>query len=393
MSALRLLPNRKLTSVAIVISAVLVVEAVVGTSATQLPLINPKVDSVTITPAALSVHLRVTSGRPYPVPVHAALFTGHEVGVTRQAYLLADPNFPAVFGGTPDVLALGVRVSQQLTQMGSNQSLRTVTADQLANVLTHDSTGILVVVEYGILPSTIFSNTTDLLGPWIRGGGTLIWAGGPLGYYNGTVGSPPGRWVPSGPAWNGQVRLVGFPLTDPPVAAPPGWPAVPLGGPVMGSIPSPLAQGLALGYNGTIYGANVSQLVSHGGLSMGFLSGTDPNAIGARTSIAFLRVGLGAIYYFGGAVGGPTHQTVPYGGLRLSLDVAHLLAFDLAPVAGRTSTQDTTVPPAGVVTMVLTIPLSSSGILLLVETAVEGVVFYAIWGPLAKFAPPGGTPP
>jgi hypothetical protein len=155
----------------------------------------------------------------------------------------------------------------------------------------------------------------------------------------------------------------------------------------MGSSASPLGGALSLTYNGTLYGANVTQLIDHGGLSMGYE--TVPGSSGDRTSIAFLPVGHGALYYFGGGVGSPTHVTVPYAGLRLSLDVAHLLAFNLAPVDGGIAVDDRTIPPAGEVTMVLSVRLSASGLLLLVESSVEGVVFFAVWGPLSKFAPPG----
>jgi hypothetical protein len=124
----------------------------------------------------------------------------------------------------------------------------------------------LVDLESGILPADMLAPNSTALADWLDGGGTLIWSGGPLGFYQ-SVADGKGNQVIRG-TWAAQGELLGFPLVDPTgnntSLAPVGEP-----GPLTGSTVAPVGDGLQTAYWGVPYGANTTVLAEHLGVDIG----------------------------------------------------------------------------------------------------------------------------
>jgi hypothetical protein len=324
----------------------------------------------------LEVTLEVSSHRPWPLPIRAALLPVAFTGGASRVAVLEDPNYPALFGTTPEVAALVSFLGTEFQRFGSTTGVTTLDAAQLPSFLTGNRSATLVVANYGCVPASVLSAQNDSLPAWVRGGGRLVWAGGPLGYYEEPAHPSAGGPLPGGLGWAGQLRVLGFPLVDPLPAGPQG-PEATNGSPVLGSVASPLAQGLGLAYNGTTFGANLSELIAHGGFSLGFESAPLASGASGRTSIAYLPVGNGSVVYFGGAVDDPANQYIPEGGVRLAQDIALLLAFPFLVVPGPVDVQELDLAPLGSARIQLSVsaPPSSAGVL--VQSNVGGAVLFA----------------
>ncbi len=368
--------------------AALLVESIVGLIATNSPALRITVSSHHSPGGQLTVQVDVDSGRPFPMTVHAALVPGSLLPAPKAAYILLDPSYPLYYGSYSDTLALFNRVNSLLPQLGSSTTLRPVTAADLPSILASNPGGELVVAEYGTVPPTVLSNSSSELRDWLSSGGTLIWAGGPLGFFTAALGTPLGGCCPGGPGWSGQTSLVGYPLVDP--APINGSSLGPGGGPPLGSVVSPFAAAFGFEYNGTLFGADLSQLFAHGGTSLGYAN--TPNTPSPRTSLAYVPVGAGRIYYFGGGIWAPGGNFTPLGGLSLSIDVSRLLADPFIPQGGPTDVEDLSLAPAGSVMFTLTGNLSIPGIVL-VTCLAGGVPLWEYVQPtpsLVVGVPPGG---
>ncbi len=317
----------------------------------------------------VALNVSLASNRPFPLPVEAGLLPLDFSNGSHPVYVLVDPSLPALFGTTSEAQGLVDTLGTELSNIGSTTSVGTLTAPQLPSFFSGNRSATLIVANYGILPDPLLSNSSGSLGGWMDAGGRLIWAGGPLGYYaTNANGSVPNGGA-GGPGWFGQIHLLGFPLTDPPAnwsagnltgnlsvpvpsSGTPPIPGLTLSEPNNGSsssnlpIPAPwpgpmtggnesgFGAGLGLQYNGTEYGANVTELRAHGGLSLGYLTPPGSDGASPRTSLAYLPVGNGSLFYFGGAVFDPLGNFVPEGGVRLAFDIAQLIAFPFTPASG-----------------------------------------------------------
>jgi hypothetical protein len=325
----------------------------------------------------LSVPVTFASHLEFPIALHAALLPVTYSKTPRAAFVFEDPGFAVRFGSFSDLDGLYGRVATELSLSSSPTSLTAVDAAQLPSALAANPEGILIVAEVGALPSTVFSNSTDLLGSWMHGGGTLVWAGGPLGFYSQNPAGISGPNGTIGPGWNGQELLLGYPLVDPPKNGSLGY--TPLeNGNLTGTLPTALCEGLGLQYDGTLYGANVTQVQEHGGVSLGYETPPLPtSAASPATSLAYVPVGSGSLFYFGGADYGPG-VSVPSGGLLLSYDVAELLQFPYIPSSGEVSIVNLNLTAFETETITLGVSDRETGIALLVETQVIGSTLYEL---------------
>jgi hypothetical protein len=348
----------------------------------QVPAFSLDVGQTTVHGNSVSVNLTLASHRPWPVPVRAALAPINFRSGPEHAFFYLDPSQPAQFGSHDDVVALVDRALVGLRDQDSNTTVSTVTGAALPAVLAGNPQGILIVAEYGILPWTLLSNSSSLLRTWLLGGGTLIWAGGPLGYYEGGPGGPsalvPSAPYPDGLGWAGQVRLLGFPLTDPTPGAP--YELRPSMGPLTGWVPAPMQEVLGIEYNGTVYGANTSELAAHGGLSLGFETpgAAGPGAPSPRTSLAWLPIGNGSLFYFGGGIWTQFGDAIPQGGQRLGLDITQLIAHPYLPGQGVTDIVPLTLGAFSTESETLQIVTYDSGVALIVQSSVDGVLFFQL---------------
>ncbi|HZY91734.1 MAG TPA: hypothetical protein VFG07_03030 [Thermoplasmata archaeon] len=373
-------PWGRSTVLVVVLVAGLMAESVMGWTSTQSPALTVRIGVAGNVTNGATVTAALTSHRPFPMNIHVAAVPGTLPLTSGSALLLADPTYPSVFGSYSDTLALGDRANTLLREAGSGTTITDVSSAGLADALAANPNGTLIIAEYGVLPPSVLSPNVSLLGNWIRAGGALIWAGGPLGFYQEAPGNGSRACCPGGEGWAGQTSLIGFPLTDP-VSG--GGPLnVPGTGPPLGTIATPLDSAFGFEYNGTLYGANVSRLASHGGFSLGYESAA-PNAAGQpspRTSLAYLPLGAGAVYYFGGGIWTPYGQYTPLGGLALSVDIARLVATRFVPLLGPTLVQSVTLPPEETTTVELSVALGTPFVIV-IDCASNDVPLWGYAGP------------
>lgn len=352
--------------------ALLLAESLVGWAEVQRPPL-----SATLTPevgvgGGATVTATFTNARDVPLPLHVGTLPGQAQHPPPQALMLVDPSYPAIFGSYADVLALEQRVGALLAAAGAPTQLQPVTAAGLSSVLNATPGGTLIVAEYGSVPPYLLSNRSAPLASWVRGGGTLIWAGGPLGFFEAPAGDGARGCCPGGLGWAGQLAMVGFPLTDPVNAS--SSPGEPDGGPTIGTVVPALGAAWGTLYDGTQFGANVSELTAHGGFALG---GETAGAATARTSLAYLPLGAGRLFFFGNAIWSPTGQYTPDGGLALSVDIARLLDAGVLPSGGPAFSTDLDI--GGGETVAVTLPVAPGVPAVLVATAsIGGVPFWGI---------------
>lgn len=270
------------------------------------------------------------------IVAHVALLPGEKSKPVSQVLVFYDPAFTVRFANPSDVIGLTNRLADYLHSLNPSISVSTVDSAGLPDALAGSPNAALVIFGYGTLPDDVFSHNVTLLKTWIEGGGILIWAGGPLAYFEGhSLAS--GGFQHEDLGWNGQVDLAGFQLEDPI-----GDPAVHSSGPLTSTTESPLGYALGIQYPGTADGANVTELEGHNGSDVGF----DSNSTGKespRTSLAYIPVGQGGIYYFGGAIWGTGFGVVPEADTLLSGDMALLIGTGYRPSQGPEGANQLTV--------------------------------------------------
>ncbi|HTT26173.1 MAG TPA: hypothetical protein VMH90_04335, partial [Thermoplasmata archaeon] len=104
-----------------------------------------------------------------------------------RIYFYFDANYPISFSDLPDWFGLSQHLVSVALARGLPMDLQVVNTSQMVRILEDPTTtGSTVVFASGILPAPIFSPTQDLIGPWMRAGGLVIWAGDQIGAYSGS---------------------------------------------------------------------------------------------------------------------------------------------------------------------------------------------------------------
>ena len=92
---------------------------------------------------------------------------------------------PLWWGTLPDHLATVAAAR------GYPLSIVILNANQLASFLLRTpNPGTLLILASGVLPDTVFTNSTNLVKPWILEGGDLVWMGARIGYWSGLPNQP-----------------------------------------------------------------------------------------------------------------------------------------------------------------------------------------------------------
>ncbi len=311
----------------------------------------------------VTLDLGLTAGE-VSVGVHTALIAGALRG-PLPIYVFYDPQYPVLFASLDYIYGLEGQL-QAMSSLSANPSpVSLASAAEVTSLIQSHVPAVLVVLG-GVLPDTVMNNrSAALLDSWIQDGGELVWAGGPLGW---ATGHPSGGgtfyWSP--PFWGGQKEILGFPLTDPFTQ-----------GPLTGQQGSPWTQSLGLGYDGTVFGANISEVVQHGGTAMGFVApGNVTN--GPRTSLAFVPMGSGSLLYFGGSFLG-NRTFVPEANHELANDLFLLSSLGYIPRPGGADSVDTSLTAGASTTVQLTVSDAVQGVAALVDApSVAGYVY--LWG-------------
>ena len=329
----------------------------------------------------LSVMIPATSGR---LSMHVAAISSHTLAQGRpdRIYVLLDTRFPGLYISYPDEEFVALHLIVFLDRMAANVPVIVVRGDQVAAALASDPHAALVIAGTPA-PSSVLSPNSTQLAQWIRHGGTLFWAGGPLGFASGSA-LPGGGFRYDSLFWQGQISLVGFPLTDPGVVAKPGTASRLPPPPLYGVDPSPLATALGIAYSATPDGANATRLAAHGEVSLGFEAPSSGNpSAGPWTSLAYVPVGSGGVFYFGGGDLSSYQGYVPYvagwivdGSVDVSRDISLLAGLGIVPAALPFAQTDVVSSTTGPTLATLTLPNTTGGIAVFVESGTVGEILY-----------------
>ncbi|MCI4330862.1 MAG: hypothetical protein L3K19_03315 [Thermoplasmata archaeon] len=364
-------------ALAIFVVVVLLVESLLVVGLGSIPILQVQLTSERIPPQGLQTSITLTAGL-HPLSVHVGLVPGSPLNNPDTTVMVfADPQYHPLYGAFNDVYGVAVRLGSYLTLEHSRLQIVVVDAPSLPGMLQAHPHAFLVMAGTGVIPDSLFSLYSNQLPQWIRSGGVLIWAGGPLGYVEGhpTPGVGTGFAYDS-LGWTGQQKLVGYALTDPwsvglPAAARP-MPFSNL------TYSSSYAQALGVQYSASPAGANLTALTAHEGVSIGYV-GLSPNGSAPRTSLAWVPVGSGGVFFFGGAVFAPTIGAVPQAAVSLAEDIALLLSLAFRPAAGAVAFQDLSMAASERTTVTLQIPDAPVGAIVVVHSEFQGSVLF-FWG-------------
>ncbi len=270
------------------------------------------------------------SVRRAPAPVRFAAFFSSAAPALPRLYLYEDPRYPLSGSSSTDVADFADDLRADLDRSPAAASVTTIDAEGLAKVLSdlRDAPHSAVVAGTGTLPATVWASTTNLVQPWLRAGGTLVWAGSTPGLFSVVPGSQifaapaievplKGRPAPAptafgcrteGPALKvvkgavlypgmsmaggiGSTAVLGIPF------ALPG--TTPGSGGCVASRPGKVASALEIQYLDADSAPTLAQLRRIGGRVLGSLTGpaTDPRS---RSSVSWLPAGRGGTVLFGG---------------------------------------------------------------------------------------------
>jgi hypothetical protein len=371
---MRTRPRVSSTVVAVLVVVVLSLESVAVYAPESSDLITVGFSEVHSRTGLLTATFELSSTRG-SIAAHVALVPGNLSAIARPRILMfSDPGFPLRYWSPIDQAGFLPRLELSLGGFGSPFSVQSVNATSLPAELNQSPNAMLIDFGYGALPLSVLSSTSTLLKDWLAHGGTLVWGGGPLAYYEAQVG-PGGTLRYASLGWSGQLDLLGFPLEDEI-----GYPSTGSRGPLVSTAPSPLGAALGISYDGTPDGANTTELTLHGGSILGTLSPapspTHPES--ERTSLAYVPVGLGGVFYFGGALWGTGVGLVPSGAVELASDVALIAALQYVPRNGTPSFQDITMDPFARVQVTLSVQSGSEPYFVLVSSQVTQTYLF-IW--------------
>lgn len=283
---------------------------------------------------SFSVTLRFTA-RDGAIGVHDSLVPGESSNPVNHVFVLYDPNMFVRFGTPNDVVGLEERIGDYLNQLSTPIPVSLVSSSQLLPDLESNPHAAFIDFAYATIPDNVFSPNTTMLRSWIASGGTLIWAGGPLAYFEGHVTSA-GSFVYDNLGWAGQQDLTGFPLED---AI--GNPASRSYGPLIGTSESTVGASLGIMYPGTPDGANLTEVLRHNGTDLGFDAAVGSTS--ERTSLVFVPINQGRLFYFGGAIWGDGLGIVPGADSSLSTDIELLVGTGYSPLPGPTTFTNVTL--------------------------------------------------
>jgi hypothetical protein len=366
--------RRKLLTLASVLLVAFLIEGGVAILAQFHPPMSVSVVAAGPFGPGYQAEFRLSAGL-LPIGALVALVPGTaRLSASSDLFYFDDPLFPPLYGSPIDVADTGDRLGIYFDDMHVPVAVQFVDSHSVLEELATHPRSVFVVAAVGVIPDWLYSNSSDFLRNWIVGGGTLIWAGGPLAFSEGRPG-PSGRLVYDSLNWEGQTRLLGFNLTDPSSTPSPVTDFVP---PPSGNTQSTLSQALGISYSGITTGANVSELARHRCFSLGF-EGSLPGASftsGARTSLAYIPLGNGSIYYFGGGIVYPEQAQLAQASVEISQDISTLVGSGYRPAPGVPASVTIELPSLGSSTVILSMATRSAGVVGFVRSQIQGTYQY-----------------
>lgn len=218
----------------------------------------------------------------YTAHLRATFYLTDRPSMPLSVFVYYDGAYPYSYSDRTDWFGVSQHLASIGMQRGVPVDVNVLNATQLASFIVKPPTpGEVLIVQSGVLPSTVFTNTSNLVTPWIRAGGVMLWSGDKIGYYSGVAGTPLKFPSPANPADAGTAQFLN--LSD-------------LGGlNTTYGVPSANAQYIGINYTSAIHFDDLSLagIAAAGGVVLG-------NVNSGYTNIASMPLGNGTLIYFGG---------------------------------------------------------------------------------------------
>jgi len=204
----------------------------------------------------------------------------------RDISIFTDLSYPASGSSTSTILGFPYHLRSEAQLSKYRGTISTIDAQVLATQLrdTARAPRRIIVVLSGAFPRNVLSPATDIVTPWVRAGGVLVWGGDVIGYYSALPHVALNDLDPANLGMRGPIDLLG-----------PASVRLSGDGDSLGTLPSATAQGLGLLYDRTASAVSTNFAITHGGDALGWDDG-------AFNSIALLPRGAGRYIVFGGGI-------------------------------------------------------------------------------------------
>jgi hypothetical protein len=150
----------------------------------------------------ISVQDRFSPGEGGTVRVQSVDSSGSPVHLERTVfergrpldagpiYFYFDANYPVSYNTVPNWYGLDQHLQVEAAARGVDLSIHIVDAEGLIGLLNSSAQAHpVLIVASGVLPATVWGRTVDVVTPWIKAGGVLLWVGDGIGVYSGHPGS------------------------------------------------------------------------------------------------------------------------------------------------------------------------------------------------------------
>ncbi len=246
---------------------------------------HAQVVAATRSPVGVRLHVRVTGVQDL-ASMHFVAVPIARPGPDREVSVFLDGSYPIAGSSRSTLLGFPyhLRADARLARYGG--AIDTVDAAALATELrdTARASRRVITVLAGAFPRSVLSTRTDLVTPWVRAGGVLVWGGDVIGYYSARPHRALNPLDRANLRDRGPTRLLGPASVRPPVDAQ-----------SLGTLPTSAAHALGLSYDRTGTAVSTDFAVSIGGAALGWDDG-------AFDSIVSVPRGNGAYLVFGGGI-------------------------------------------------------------------------------------------
>jgi hypothetical protein len=148
-----------------------------------IPAISEHISSeakIEITGDSVSVDQKIISTFSATLGV-SYYITNRSVNLSK-IYFYFDQSYPTSDSTIGNWYGLSQHINSVLEQRRMNSQLVLLNATQLITFLSDfTTTSFTLIIASGVLPSTVFGQNLNLISPWIKNGGTLLWIGNKIG--------------------------------------------------------------------------------------------------------------------------------------------------------------------------------------------------------------------
>lgn len=274
--------------VALLLVGVSSAEIVIYSPAVQraIPRLAVTVKAIDSTDRASSLDLSITHG-PADSTIRLVAFPLSDRSTRqRSIFVFDDSDYSTanVDQAAGDVVLY--HLAGELALRHYSAAISGLTANGLRDVLvaTDEASSRTVVMMTGVWPASVFSRSLDLVTPWVRSGGLVVWGGATIGYWSATAGQPLSLSTKFDYGESGTQLLLGK-----------GVAVYPWVNQRVGTVRSDFATALDISYKSASAGILRDSATPRGGLSLGWYSGQ-------YSSVTYVPLGTGGYLLFGGEI-------------------------------------------------------------------------------------------